>query len=161
MERADTVTEMLEIKHAYKKNIEPQKASTIEGGSYCFMLYGVFADIVVLIHFLWIIFLIAGAYWGRKFPRVRIVHITGLGFAIVSQVFGWYCPLTHLEVWLREQHDPTQAYPGSFIAYYAEQLVYITVTPKIIFFLTIVLIGINILIYVKAFREKTGSSEAR
>ncbi len=116
------------------------------------MLYGISGDIVVLVHFLWILFLIAGAYWGRKFPTVRTVHLSGLGFAVVSQVFGWYCPLTHLEVWLREHQDQAAAYPGSFIAYYAEKLVYLKLSPAVIFVLTIGLIGMNILIYLMAFR---------
>lgn len=116
------------------------------------MLYAVFADIVVLVHFLWIVFLVTGAYWGRTVRAVRTFHVAGMGFAVVSQVFGWYCPLTHLEVWLREQQGQGHGYPGSFITYYTEQLVYITVTPTAIFLLTVVLVGMNILIYVRASR---------
>jgi hypothetical protein len=41
-------------------------------------------------------------------------HGLGLAFSIVMQVFGWYCPLTHLEFWLRAVH-PATIYPGSFI----------------------------------------------
>jgi hypothetical protein len=122
------------------------------------MLYGIFADIVVLMHFLWIVFLFAGVYWGRKFFAVKIVHFSGLGFAAVSQIFGWYCPLTHLEVWLRKQQNQAEAYPGSFIVYYAEKLIYITVTPEMIFFLTAVLIGINALIYARAGRKTADSA---
>lgn len=127
-----------------------------------------FADIVVLVHLVWIMFLIAGAYWGRRFRTVRIVHLAGLGFAIVSQVFGWYCPLTHLEVWLRE-HQGLAAYPGSFIAHYAEKLVYIEIPPVVVFILTIGLIGIQVLIYMTTFKESgnlqsgsfAGHSEAK
>jgi hypothetical protein len=32
---------------------------------------------------------------------VKYLHIAGLGYAIVMQIFGWFCPLTHLEAFLR------------------------------------------------------------
>ena len=44
-----------------------------------------------------------------------VIHLSGLFFAILIQVFGWYCPLTHLEFWLRSKHDPALVYVGSFM----------------------------------------------
>lgn len=117
------------------------------------MIPGILADITVVVHFIWIVFLIVGAYWGRKHPAVRNVHIAGMGFAFVSQIFGWYCPLTHLEVWLRAHQNQAAAYSGSFIAYYAEKIVYVTISPAVIFVLTQVLIGINIIVYARTFRK--------
>jgi uncharacterized membrane protein YozB (DUF420 family) len=117
------------------------------------MIYKIFADITVVVHLLWIVFLIAGVYWGRKHPAVRNVHIAGMGFAFVSQIFGWYCPLTHLEVWLRAHQNQAAAYTGSFIVYYTEKLIYVTISPSVIFVLTFVLIGINIFVYARTIRE--------
>ena len=122
------------------------------------MLSGILADIVVFAHLLWVLFLIAGAYWGRKHRLVRLAQGAGLGFAVISQVFGWYCPLTYLEVWLRKKQAAARDYPGSFIAHYAEKLVYIELSPAIIFVLTLALVGINVLIYKRAL-TRTGSSE--
>ncbi|MBI5025356.1 MAG: DUF2784 domain-containing protein [Nitrospirae bacterium] len=104
------------------------------------MAYRIAADIVVAIHFLWILFLIFGALLGRRYIGVKILHIGGLIFAIVMQVFGWYCPLTHIEIWLRQRHDPSLSYTGSFIINYAEKLIYIEISQEIIFVLTILLI---------------------
>ncbi|HUI46029.1 MAG TPA: DUF2784 domain-containing protein [Nitrospirota bacterium] len=117
------------------------------------MLYRVLADIVVLVHLLWILFLIIGAYWGRKNGVVMLVQSAGFVFAVTSQIFGWYCPLTHVEVWLREKQGTAGVYPGSFIAHYAEQLVYADVSPTIIFALTIALIIVNVWIYTMTFRK--------
>jgi hypothetical protein len=114
----------------------------------------ILADIVVVVHLLWILFLIAGAYWGVKRRLVMMIHGTGLVVAMVSQVFGWYCPLTHLEVWLMEKAQPSTAYHGSFIAHYAKQLVYIDVPPSVIFVLTLVLIVVNGWLYWRALRKK-------
>jgi len=109
------------------------------------------ADFVVLIHFLWILFLIFGAFVGRKHRALKIFHIAGLGFAVVMQIFGWYCPLTHLEIWLRKRHDPSLAQHGSFIIHYVEKIVYIELSLAIIFVLTLILVVVNGYIY---FRSK-------
>ncbi len=113
------------------------------------MLYKIAADGVVVIHFLWIIFLIFGVFIGRKHRSVKIFHIAGLGFAVIIQIFGWYCPLTHLEIWLRKRHDPSLTYSGSFIIHYVERLIYIELSPLIIFVLTLMLIGFSAYLYLK------------
>lgn len=89
------------------------------------MGYKIAADLVVVIHLAWILFLILGALVGRYVVWVKWLHIGGLAFSVLLQVFSWYCPLTYLEVWLRARHDPSLSYTGSFIAYYAERLVYL------------------------------------
>ncbi len=111
------------------------------------MFYRLAADFIVLIHFLWIVFLIFGAFIGKKYLPAKIFHISGLGFAVIIQIFGWYCPLTHLEIWLRQRHDPLLTYHGSFIIHYVEKIVYIQLSPVIIFVLTFILISISMYIY--------------
>jgi hypothetical protein len=112
------------------------------------MFYKIAADFAVLLHFLWIVFLIFGAFIGRRYRPAKLFHIAGLGFAVIMQLFGWYCPLTHLEVWLRHQHDPSLTYKGSFIIHYAEKIVYIELSRGIIFVLTILLISVSAYLYV-------------
>lgn len=111
------------------------------------MFYKLAADFIVLSHFLWIVFLISGAFPGRKHRIIKIFHVAGLGFSVIMQIFGWYCPLTYLEIWLRQKHDPMLSYHGSFIIHYLEKIVYIELSPVIIFVLTILLIGVTIYIY--------------
>ena len=113
------------------------------------MLYKVLADIVVLIHFIWILFLFLGAFWGVKNRAVKIFHIIGLLFAFFIQIFDWTCPLTHLEVWLRSQHHPNLTYAGSFIIHYIEKLVYIELSRPLILIFTIFLCGFNVGFYLK------------
>lgn len=113
------------------------------------MLYKALADAVVFVHLLWIVFLALGALPGARNRAVKCVHIGGLAFAVVIQVFGWYCPLTYLEVWLRGKHDPALAYPGSFVAHYAEELVYMDLSRKAVFALTAALVIINACIYLR------------
>ncbi len=113
------------------------------------MLYKILADVIVLLHFLWIIFLFFGAFWGIKSKIVKISHISGLAFAFIIQFFGWYCPLTYLEVWLRSRQDSALTYGGSFIIHYVERIVYIELSRNLIFALTLVLCGFNLWLYSK------------
>ncbi len=107
------------------------------------MLYKIIADIIVLVHFLWILFLFFGALLGVRYKTIKIIHVCGLLFAIVIQVFGWYCPLTHLESWLRSKHSAAVTYTGSFIAFYAEKIVYLQLSGSLVLLLTVLLSGFN------------------
>ena len=113
------------------------------------MLYKVAADVIVLTHFLWIIFLFFGAIWGVRNRIVKIIHLSGLLFAILIQIFGWYCPLTHLEFWLRSRHNPSIAYAGSFIIHYMERLVYLEISQTMVLVFTIFLSLFNLWVYLR------------
>src|SRR4030042_1213702 len=103
------------------------------------MLHKILADVVVLLHFLWIIFLFLGALWGIKNKAVMIFHLSGLAFAFIIQILDWYCPLTYLEVWLRSKHASSVTYTGSFIIHYVERIVYIELSRYLVFLITIFL----------------------
>ena len=113
------------------------------------MMFSILADITVFMHLLWIVFLIFGALAGIRYRPVKIIHLTGLAFALVIMIFGWYCPLTYLEVWLRRLHDPSLSYTGSFTSHYVEKLVYLEMSRSALIMLTLLLAGFNIWIYVR------------
>jgi hypothetical protein len=96
------------------------------------MVYKILTDLVVGIHLAWIIFMIFGALVGRYVLWVKWLHIGGLIFSLFLQIFSWYCPLTYLEVWLQARHDPSLTYTGSFIAHYAERLVYLEISRSVV-----------------------------
>lgn len=113
------------------------------------MIYRIFADLIVIIHFLWIIFLFTGAIWGRKNSGIRILHLSGIAFALFIQILNFYCPLTYLETWLRSKQNPLLLPIDSFIIYYIEKLIYIEISPWVILLFTIILFAFNILLYLK------------
>jgi hypothetical protein len=117
------------------------------------VIYKLLADAVVLVHLLWIVFLFTGSIWGRKYKAVRIVHLGGLSFAIISEIFGWICPITHLEAWLRAKHDPALTYTGSFIAHYVEELIYIDVSRTTVFVCTVLLAAFNLWVYSRRLKD--------
>lgn len=109
------------------------------------MLRTILADFVVLVHFLWILFLIFGGLLGVRKKAIKYLHLSGLLFALLIQIFGWYCPLTHLEFWLRSRHN--SAYAGSFIIHYVERLVYLEISPIGILLAAIGLVIFNSWLY--------------
>jgi Protein of Unknown function (DUF2784) len=99
------------------------------------------ADLVVVVHLAWILFLIFGAFIGRHFPWVKWLHVAALTFSVLLQTFAWTCPLTMLEVRLRE--GTSEGYAGDFIAHYAERLVYLQAPREAVFAATILIVALS------------------
>jgi hypothetical protein len=119
------------------------------------MIYKILADFTLLVHLIWILFLFLGAYFGTRIRLIRILHLSGLAFALISEIFGWYCPLTYLEVWLRSKHDPRWLYAGSFIIHYVEKIVYLELSRALIVIGTVILVGFNVWFYLRR-KQETG-----
>ena len=107
------------------------------------MPFKVAADLVVVFHLLWIVFLVFGALIGRHVIWVKWLHLGALTFSVLLQLFHWTCPLTFLEVWLRRRHDPDVGYAGDFLAHYAERLVYLQISPSLVFIATVMIVGLS------------------
>ncbi len=104
------------------------------------------ADAVVVLHLLWIVFLILGALPGSRWAWVKWTHLAALAFSIALQAFGWICPSTHLEVWLR-QTAGGMPYEGTFIRHYIESIVYAPLSPNVVFVGTLVIVGVTLWAY--------------
>lgn len=105
------------------------------------MIYKILADTIVVIHFIWILFMLAGfiltviGFWQKRFFDrwvFRTIHLFGILYVSLLALMGKYCPLTILENILRRKYSPFLSYPGSFIIHYLERLVYPEVNPLII-----------------------------
>ena len=116
------------------------------------LFYRMAADIVVAIHFAWILFLIGGAFIGRRVRWVMWTHLAALGYSVLLQAFSWICPLTYLEIWLWNR-TPAGSYSGSFIAHYLEKLVYMEIPRGLLFVLTGIVIGFSAVVYYNAMRK--------
>lgn len=113
------------------------------------MYFKILSDVVIVIHFLWIVFLFIGAYWGTRNKSIRIIHILGLVFAFIIQISNWNCPLTYLELWLKTTHNPSTIYEGSFIIHYLEKIIYIEIPQSLIILFSILLFVFNTWFYYK------------
>jgi hypothetical protein len=97
------------------------------------MFYKIFADIIVVLHFIWIIFMLLGffltiyGFFRKEFFDwwiFRTLHLSGILFVGILTILRRFCPLTILENLSRARYSPESTYPGSFIVHYIEKLVY-------------------------------------
>jgi hypothetical protein len=117
------------------------------------MLSLVAADAVVILHLLWIVFLILGALPGRRWLWVKWTHLASLAFSLALQAFGWICPLTHLEAWLRKLGG-AQPYEGTFIRHYVEPIVYAGIPRAVLFTGTLIIVALSWSLYRRKQPEK-------
>lgn len=62
---------------------------------------GLLADLVVLLHAAFVLFVVFGGLLVLKWPRTTWVHLPAAAWGAAVEFGGWICPLTYLEVWLR------------------------------------------------------------
>lgn len=86
------------------------------------MPHPLLADLVLILHLAWVAFIVCGLALAWRWPRLARLHLAGLVLLLALNLGGWYCPLTHLEDWLRRPAGPG---PGaSFLAAGLERVVY-------------------------------------
>lgn len=101
---------------------------------------GLLAGLALLLHLLWVLFLILGGFLFLRTPRVRLLHLGGLGAALAMQWRGVACPLTLVEQeFLRRAGR--ESYEGSFLIHYLGKLVYPAVPFQWITLLTVLLLA--------------------
>ena len=88
------------------------------------MIYKILADITILLHLIWILFLISGIIFAYKKSKIAFLHVAGLVFTLFLNLMQWYCPLTYLENYLRLLSSSNASYTGSFIINYLDQIIY-------------------------------------
>ena len=105
------------------------------------------ADLLLIIHLIFIIFVITGGFLVLKWPRMLYLHIPAAIWGALIEFQGWICPLTPLEQHLRRAGGQS-VYRGGFVEHYAEPIVYPAgLTREMQIFFGIVVIAINLMIY--------------
>jgi len=112
------------------------------------MFYDLLADLTVVLHFLWILFLVFGFVFALRRSSIAWVHLGGILFSLVINLLGLYCPLTYLENYLRSLDTGHSSYSGSFIVHYMELIIYPDLPIKLIRVGEILFVCFNIAAYV-------------
>lgn len=101
-------------------------------------LYRLAADLVVVVHFAFVAFVVFGLLltlvggvrrweWVRRLP-FRVIHLAAIGLVVIESLCGIACPLTIWEHRLRElAGDAT--YRGDFIAAWVHDLLFFDAEP--------------------------------
>ena len=97
------------------------------------MPYLLAADAVLLLHLLFVVFVVAGLVliligrllswaWVRNW-WFRVTHLAAIGVVVLQSWLGVICPLTKLEMALRERAGDT-TYAGGFVSHWLETILY-------------------------------------
>ena len=110
-------------------------------------MYELAADLTLIVHFAFIIFVVFGALLFFVSTKIIYVHVPALIWGIYIELTHSVCPLTYLENWFLQKANLT-TYTEGFIQNYLVPIVYPTnLTDNLQTCLAIVLIVANMIMY--------------
>ena len=122
------------------------------------MIYSLLADLAVLLHFSFVLFVVLGGFLVLRRARYIWLHLPAAVWGALIEFQGWICPLTHLENrWRRAAGE--RGYEGGFIEHYLMPVLYPDgLTRKVQILLGLLVIAINVTIYARVFvkRKRVG-----
>ena len=105
------------------------------------------ADIIVLTHFAFILFVIFGGFMVLKWQKLIWLHVPAAVWGALIELYGWICPLTTLENNLRRNRGEDY-YSTGFIEHYIMPIIYPSgLTREIQIVLAVLVIIINAFAY--------------
>lgn len=111
------------------------------------LVYLVLADLVVVVHFLFVAFALLGGLLVLRWPRLLWIHLPAAVWGVSIEMAGWICPLTPLEQALRRQAG-LPPYEGGFLAHYLLPVLYPEgLTRETQWLLAGVVLGVNAVVY--------------
>jgi uncharacterized membrane protein YhhN len=81
------------------------------------------ADVVLVVHFAFVLFVVLGGLLVLRWPRLAWIHVPVALYGAVIELVGFVCPLTPLENWLRQQGGES-GYAGGFVEHYVTAVLY-------------------------------------
>ena len=124
------------------------------------MTYRVLAEIVLVLHFCFVIFVVLGGLLVLRRQRLAWLHVPAVVWGVLIEFLWWACPLTTLENHFR-QLGGEAGYETGFIDYYVSAVLYAPLTPVIRITLGLLLVGFNLLIYLYLLQRYFSLREAR
>lgn len=108
---------------------------------------GLAADILVLLHLAFIVFVGLGGLLVFRWPRWAWAHVPAFAWGALIEFNGWVCPLTPWEQRLR-QAAGENGYSGGFVEHYLLPLIYPAgLTREVQLMLGLLVLVVNALVY--------------
>jgi hypothetical protein len=115
--------------------------------------FGALADGLLLLHALFVLFVVAGGVLALRWPAVAWVHLPAAAWGALIELAGFTCPLTPLEQAWR-QAAGERPYVGDFIEHYVTAALYPSgLTRPVQIALGLVVLGLNGWIYRRVWRR--------
>ncbi|MCM5678008.1 DUF2784 domain-containing protein [Schlegelella sp. S2-27] len=111
------------------------------------MVYRVLADVLVLAHAGFVLFVVLGGLLVLRWPRWAWVHLPAAAWGVWIEWSAGICPLTPLENRLRAAGGEV-GYAGSFVEQYVMPVLYpVGLTPAVQAWLAAILLAVNLALY--------------
>ena len=118
------------------------------------MLFRGAADLVLVVHLAFVLFVVLGGLLALRWPRVAWVHVPVALYGAIIEFVGFVCPLTPLEIALRRRGGEA-GYSGGFIEHYVTAWLYPTgLTREIQLALGVAVLVVNGVVYALWFRRR-------
>jgi Protein of Unknown function (DUF2784) len=108
--------------------------------------YSALATSVLVVHALFILWVIFGAFLTRSRPKLRWLHFASLVWGMLTELLLWPCPLTWLEDWL-ESKAGIEPYQGGFLLHYLDKVIYPDISATTLTITAVTICGVNLIIY--------------
>jgi hypothetical protein len=119
--------------------------------------YRALADLVLVVHLAFVLFVVLGGLLALRWPRVACVHVPVALYGALIEFAGFVCPLTPLENSLRRRGGEA-GYEGGFIEHYVTATLYPTgLTREVQLGLGVAVLAINGAIYAVWLRRRRAS----
>lgn len=115
------------------------------------MSYRIWAEIILALHLVWIVWVIAGAFFTRKRPLLAAFHVASLIWGLLVELGPWPCPLTVAEAFF-ERNAGIDPYRGGFLLHYLDSIVYPNLPESVLIVLGVAVCVLNLFVYVQRFR---------
>jgi hypothetical protein len=111
-----------------------------------------FADVLVVFHLLFVVFVISGGFLLPRWPKLIWLHLPAAFWGVWIEFSGGICPLTPLENQLRTRAGEP-GYSGSFVDHYLLPILYPeNLTQEIQWLLGSLVIIVNLIAYARAYK---------
>jgi hypothetical protein len=118
------------------------------------MGYSLLADLTVLVHLLFVLFVVFGGIAVLRRPWLAWVHLPAAIWGATVELMGWVCPLTPLEGHFRRLGGES-GYGGGFIQHYLEPLLYpLGLTAERQVLLGLGVVGITAVVYARFWQQR-------
>ena len=117
------------------------------------------ADLVVVIHSLFVLFVIFGGFLALRWWKMIYLHLPAVLWGAFIEFAGGICPLTPLENALRRGAG-LAGYTGGFVEHYILPVLYPAgLTRNVQLVLGALVIGTNLLVYIVILRTRRATTE--
>ncbi|HXU22293.1 MAG TPA: DUF2784 domain-containing protein [Verrucomicrobiae bacterium] len=110
--------------------------------------YLAFADAALAAHLLYIAWVILGAFFTRRRPRLAALHIASIIWGIITETTSAPCPLTIAENWC-EARAGVAPYHGPFLLHYLDATVYPNVSASLLVAVAVTVCAANLFVYAR------------